>query len=67
MLYPQLLHRLGYIGALHAALGEGQYPEGSQVKIRWQGPDHSAIDTIGRVPLDAVPPGNVSGLGQQVG
>ena len=67
MLYPQLLHRLGYIGALHAALGEGKYPEGSQVKIRWQGPDHSAIDTIGRVPLDAARPETFLALASKLG
>lgn len=53
VLYPQLLHRLGYTGALHVALSEGKYPEVSQVKIRWQGPDRSSIDAIGRMPLDA--------------
>jgi alpha-mannosidase len=67
VLYPQLLHRLGYTGALHAALGEGKYPEGSQVKIRWQGPDHSAIDSIGRVPLDASRPETFLALASKLG
>ncbi len=67
VLYPQLLRRLGYTGALHAALSEGKYPQGSQVKIRWQGPDHSAIDTIGRLPLDASRPETFLALASKLG
>jgi alpha-mannosidase len=67
VLYPQLLQRLGYVGTLHAALGEGRYPEGSQVKIRWQGPDHTAIDTVGRVPLDAARPETFLKLASKLG
>ncbi|MHB8864828.1 MAG: hypothetical protein ACYC6N_20670 [Pirellulaceae bacterium] len=67
VLYPQLLQRLGYLGALHTVLGEGRYPEGSQVKIRWQGPDHSALDTIGRLPLDAARPETFLKLASKLG
>jgi alpha-mannosidase len=52
-LYPQLLDRLGYDGVLHATLDAGKFPEGSQAKLRWEGLDHTAIDTLARVPLDA--------------
>jgi alpha-mannosidase len=67
VLYPQLLHRAGYIGAIHTTLGDGRYPEGSQVKIRWQGPDHSALDTIGRQPLDAARPETFLALASKLG
>ena len=67
VLYPQLLHRAGYLGAIHTTLGDGQYPEGSQVKIRWQGPDHSALDTIGRQPLDAARPETFLALASKLG
>ena len=48
-------------------LSEGRYPEGSQVKIRWQGPDHSAIDTVGRLPLDAARPETFLALASKLG
>ncbi len=67
VLYPQLLNRLGYIGAVHTTLGEGQSPEGSQLKIRWEGPDHCAIDAISRAPLDATQPGNFLSLASKLG
>ncbi len=67
VLHPQLLGRLGYVGVLHAALGEGQYPEGSQLKIRWEGPDHRAIDTIGAYAARRDPLGHVPVAGQQIG
>ena len=67
VLYPQLLHRLGYNGALHTALAAGRYPEGSQVKIRWQGPDHTSLDTIGRQPLDAARPETFLCLASKLG
>ncbi|HUY36826.1 MAG TPA: hypothetical protein VMV69_29170 [Pirellulales bacterium] len=50
---PQILSRLGYQGALHTTLDDGQFPKGAQSKIRWQGLDASAIDALGRLPLDA--------------
>lgn len=52
-LLPQLLQRLGYQGAVHATFEEGAYPEGSQVKIRWEGCDGTALDAIARPPADA--------------
>ena len=68
VLYPQLLNRLGYIGAIHhTTLGEGQSPEGSQLKIRWEGPDHCTIDAISRAPLDATQPGNFLSLASKLG
>jgi alpha-mannosidase len=67
VLYPQLLHRAGYVGVIHATFSDGKYPEGSQVKIRWQGPDHSALDTVGRQPLDAARPETFLAMASKLG
>ena len=67
VLYPQLLHRAGYVGVVHAIFSGGKYPEGSQVKIRWQGPDHTALDTVGRQPLDAARPETFLALASKLG
>ena len=53
VLHPQLLCRLGYRGVLHMAFDGGRMPEGTHRKIRWRGPDDSALDTFLRTPLDA--------------
>ena len=50
--WPQVLNRWGFVAALHGALDAGQYPRGSQAKIRWEGFDGSAIDALARVPVD---------------
>lgn len=56
VLHPQLLYQLGYVAALHMTFDQGRAPEGTQRKIRWQGPDHSALDSLHRAPLDAARP-----------
>jgi len=66
-LVPQLLRRLGYEGAIHAVLSQGRYPEGAQIKFRWEGPDRSALDTIGRTPLDVSQPGTFLALAKKLG
>lgn len=66
-LHPQLLSQLGYTGALHAPLAEGRYPEGGQLKIRWEGPGQQAIDAIGQVPVDASKPGTFLSLASKLG
>ncbi|MBI83479.1 MAG: hypothetical protein CMJ81_09805 [Planctomycetaceae bacterium] len=50
---PQILDKLGFVGALHATLDDGQYPVGPQAKSRWEGVDGSSVDALCRVPLDA--------------
>lgn len=52
-LLPQLLSRLGFVGALHFTLDDGHFPHSGQSKIRWQGLDASAIDAVLRVAADA--------------
>lgn len=64
---PQLLHKLGFRAALHTSLDQGRYPQGSQFKTRWEGLDGTAIDMIGRVPLDASQPGTFLRLASRLG
>lgn len=53
---PGILNRLGYKGALHTSLEDGKVPDGTQLKVRWEGLDGQAIDAIARPPLDASKP-----------
>lgn len=57
-LTPQWLARLGFRGALAFTLDDGQFPQGDQAKIRWEGGGGTAIDALARVPLDAANPGS---------
>jgi alpha-mannosidase len=66
-LMPQVLHRFDFHGALHATLDDGQFPEASQVKTRWEGVDGTAMDAIARVPLDAQQPGTFLSLALRLG
>ena len=50
---PQILHKHGFIGALHVALDGGQIPRANQCKARWEGVDGAAIDALGATPHDA--------------
>jgi alpha-mannosidase len=53
---PQFLSRQLYLGAVHATLDDGQFPRTPQSKVRWESPDGSVIDALGRLPLDARAP-----------
>ncbi len=53
---PQLLVKLGYVGALHFTLDDGRFPLAAQAKTRWEGLDTSVIDVLDRVPHDAAKP-----------
>ena len=64
---PQILARLGYGGACHATFEDGRVPEGSQVKLRWEGSDGSSIDAIGKAPLDASRPETFLNLAARLG
>ncbi|HEX5443779.1 MAG TPA: hypothetical protein VFW87_08120, partial [Pirellulales bacterium] len=52
-LLPGVLSLAGFDGALHFTLDEGNFPRGGQGKTRWEGLGISAIDALGRLPLDA--------------
>ncbi len=64
---PQILTKLGFDAALHATFEEGVVPEGSQVKVRWEGCDGTPITAIARVPLDAAKPQTFLNLGVKLG
>jgi len=53
---PQILTKAGYVGAMHATLEDGSFPEGTQIKTTWEGPDGAVIDAIARAPVDAAKP-----------
>ena len=50
---PQILHRYGYIAAMHVALDDGFYPDMEYSKVRWEGTNGTIIDAISRIPLAA--------------
>jgi alpha-mannosidase len=64
---PQVLSQLGYQGAVHATLDEGQFPKPAQSKTRWEGFDSRAIDALGRLPLDANLPESMLGFPRKMG
>jgi alpha-mannosidase len=64
---PQILARLGFQGALHATLEDGQFPRGDQSKLRWGGVDSSALDALARIPLDASRPESFLGFPTKLG
>jgi alpha-mannosidase len=53
---PAVLMSLGFRGALHFTLDDGQFPLGEQAKIRWESPDYSAVDALARPPRRADDP-----------
>lgn len=64
---PGILNRLGFKGALHTSLEDGKVPEGTQLKVRWEGLDGQAIDAIARPPLDASKPQTFVTLATKLG
>jgi alpha-mannosidase len=66
-LLPQVLSRLGFSGALHVTLDEGQFPRAEQAKASWEGLDGTTIEALSRVPLDVDQPASFLGLCQKIG
>jgi alpha-mannosidase len=66
-LLPALLSSAGFSGALHFTLDEGHFPHGGQSKTRWEGLDSTAIDALGRLPLDASKPESVLSYSRKMG
>jgi alpha-mannosidase len=50
---PQILLKLGFVGAFHFTLDDGRFPRGNQSKIRWEGLGASTLDAMTRLPIDA--------------
>jgi alpha-mannosidase len=53
---PGVLAQAGFRGVLHATLDDGRFPQGSQLKVRWEGLGGAGLDAIARIPLDASKP-----------
>ena len=53
---PQILHKCGFQGAVHATFDGGQFPDGSQTKTMWEGQDESQVNSLAKPPLDATKP-----------
>ncbi|MGD0899097.1 MAG: hypothetical protein ABR915_14760, partial [Thermoguttaceae bacterium] len=49
---PQILDRLGFTGVVHATLDDGRFPAEGPGRIRWQGIDGTALETLALVPAD---------------
>jgi alpha-mannosidase len=64
---PQILRGLGYKGALHFTLDDGRFPEASRSKTLWEGSNATAIDAVGRVPLDAGDAASILSLPEKLG
>ncbi|MGE0609660.1 MAG: hypothetical protein AB7O62_21390, partial [Pirellulales bacterium] len=64
---PLLLNRMGFSGAMHFTLDDGQFPREGQSKTRWEGFASSAIDSVTRVPLDANLSETFLGFAQKMG
>jgi alpha-mannosidase len=63
---PQVLHNLGFRGAVHVTLDDGRFPQPDNSKARWEGLDNSAIDILGRIPLDAGQHSSFTSLAEKV-
>ncbi|MFM7844562.1 MAG: hypothetical protein ACKPEY_10065, partial [Planctomycetota bacterium] len=65
--HPTVLSQLGYSGALHATLDDGRFPQGSQIKVRWEAPDGRGVETLARPPLDVSKPQTMISLAMKLG
>lgn len=66
-LLPNVLHGLGYRAALHVTLDEGRFPTGQRSKTGWEGFGSHSIESIARVPLDALDPAPLLSLPEKFG
>jgi alpha-mannosidase len=63
---PLELARSGFLGCVHFTFDDGQFPQLSNSKTRWQGFDGNVINALGRLPLDAREPGSFLGFSQRL-
>ncbi|MEX2138393.1 MAG: hypothetical protein WD894_03980 [Pirellulales bacterium] len=64
---PQVLRGLDYKGALHFTLDDGRFPQADRSKALWEGTSATAIDALGRAPLDASQAASVLALVEKLG
>ncbi|MDO4569239.1 MAG: hypothetical protein Q4D38_02525 [Planctomycetia bacterium] len=50
---PNILRKLGFLGALHCTLDDGIFPTSEHTRIAWKGLDNSTIESIFKIPLRA--------------
>ncbi len=50
---PGVLKRAGFVGAIHATLDAGRFPECAQARTTWRVSEMNSIDALGCIPLDA--------------
>ena len=50
---PQILRKLGFAGAIHFTLDEGQFPTSRKSKIWWVGIDGTEVEAVAQLPVDA--------------
>ena len=64
---PNILHQMGFVGAIHATFDGGTFPRSANGVMRWTGDDDESILSLADVPLDASDPGSFIGLGIKLG
>ncbi len=64
---PQVLNKLGFVGALHVSLDGGRLPHTYQNMLQWEGLDGTSIGAFARAPLDAAAAATFLSLPQQMG
>ena len=64
---PQVLQKLGYIGALHQSLDGTRCPESYHGAIAWQSIDGTSLTALARLPLSAAEPESVLRLPRELG
>ncbi|MBN2295811.1 MAG: hypothetical protein JXM70_25495 [Pirellulales bacterium] len=52
-LFPQIIDKLGFAGALHMSLDAGRFPTSNQSRIHWEGAGGASMESLAREPLDA--------------
>jgi alpha-mannosidase len=66
-LLPQILKRMGFRGALHAAFDGGRLPKADQCKTWWGPREGDAIEALATMPLDISRPETWLQLAQRIG
>jgi alpha-mannosidase len=64
---PELLHGMGFAGALHAAFDGGRLPKADQCKTWWGPGNDAAIQALATTPLDVARPETWLRLAERIG
>ncbi|MEA1950970.1 MAG: hypothetical protein U9N87_06265 [Planctomycetota bacterium] len=66
-LFPQIIEKLGFAGALHITMDAGRFPSGNQSRVHWEGAGGASIEALAREPLDASRPDAFLALPEKLG